>query len=75
MLDILSLEGMHLMAAEAARFHKALELIGRKVVGAALSTVTEVEHRRAVVEDNLEEAAFRIIYCCGGCCIPYPRGA
>ena len=59
-LDILSLGGMHLVAAEAARFHKAFELVDRKVVGAAHRTVTEVEHRRAVVKDNLEEAAIRI---------------
>lgn len=59
-LDILSLEGMHLVAAEAARFHKAFELVDHKVVGVAHRTVTEVEHRRAVVEDNLEEAAIRI---------------
>jgi hypothetical protein len=58
-LDILSLEGMHLVAAEAARFHKDFELVGRKVVGAAHRTITDVEHRRAVVKDNLEEAAFR----------------
>lgn len=51
---------MHLVAAEAARFHKAFKLVDHKVVGAAHRTVTEVEHRRAVIEDNLEEAAIRI---------------
>lgn len=51
---------MHLVAAEAARFHKAFELVDHKVVGAAHRTVTVVEHRRAVIEDNLEEAAIRI---------------